>query len=671
MSLESIKLYYDVLKEFDIPISEDVLNDVQKLYRPVLQLETYPKYKYEQSGNVKEYVFWERERHRFKHGWVAPDGKFINGMYYLYLNHLKINFAEDDDSTTVKMGSPLYFKEDNDLFDLVWFSRSKGLKIPAKKIVATKGRQQHFSENIHSGILIWYLLINRGRNVGVIYPDDTSKRQTIIKFKRSLATAPEELFYPFYPSVDKMNYIRRAQGKAFNRSNLLFPNSNNTIGLVKLEEGEKLPICNVQFVSSDGKSVGLVGGSFDFIAIDEGGKYKNGLTTILGLIDDTLGQLDERFGVLLLGGTTDTITNESRDFVNILLNHKELGWKLYFLEAWRMRKGHFNPKTGESDKETGTAMVLAAHEKAAKESEMALRLKRQEQPLTLEHAIGMSNFGELPSSDMEGMLAYISINGLSKKPFMVRGRFERKVNLVGEKTWDINFVEDEYGYWEILSIVPNNKYDFLDVMAVDDFYSEQVSRVDKNTSRGCAIIYRRNVQDDLITESDYPIALYYGREKRSEFHEQLLMASIYFKLSKRCVVTEYNDSGLYSYFEHEGYDDLVFFNNGLSGIVVKDREKSRANVLALSYFEQGRFKRNYFSTFWKEMLKVDSRNNDVKSAFYVLLLFLDMFRYEVKIRVAKDDNKLFLNSNINYIDLKPRLQFFNEKTEEHGVFDRR
>ena len=173
------------------------MNDVQQLYRPVSLLPALPRYLPEQEYDCDEYIWWEEQRRRFEKGWVAPDGKFINGIYYLYLNFLKINIGDEDKGEKV-VANPLYFEEDNDLLDLVWFGIGRGIKKPAKKIVVTKGRRQHFSENMHSAVLIWFLLVKTGRPIAITYPDDTYKLKTKKKFDFTLANAPDELFYKFY-----------------------------------------------------------------------------------------------------------------------------------------------------------------------------------------------------------------------------------------------------------------------------------------------------------------------------------------------------------------------------------------------------------------------------------------------------------------------------------------
>lgn len=596
-------------------ITAEIMSDVQQLYRPVSLLPALPRYLPEQEYDCDEYVWWEEQRRRFEKGWVAPDGKFINGIYYLYLNFLKINIGDEDKGEKV-VANPLYFEEDNDLLDLVWFGIGRGIKKPAKKIVVTKGRRQHFSENMHSAVLIWFLLVKTGRPIAITYPDELYKLKTKKKFDFTLANAPDELFYKFYQG--RHFVTKRSKLVRISRREIMQPSSTDVVGVSMLINGISQTVCQIEFVEVAKKKSPLSGEGYDLIIVDESGKYDQ-LHSLLGYGEETVAEGENRFGLIIVGGTTDNITNQSKDFIDILVNHKKLGYQLFFLEAWRMRPGHFDSKTGKSNQATGEKFVLEKWDKAAKISETEHIKAKQENPLKLEDALGVANMSKYPTEKIEEIYMYILANKLHEAPFITRGQFKRQVGLDGRKTWDVEWEENGLsGNWiRLANIAPNTTYDDLDFMCIDDFYVENPSRIDKRTSRGAIIVWRRFSLNH--EESDYPIAMYYGREARTVFHEQALCAAIFFGLGNRSVAVEYNDAVLSNYFQLNGYSNMIFWQNGVAGITIKSSELGQANTLAQKWFEDDGHKRVYFLKFWDSLATKAKDNADIRSAFYVVM----------------------------------------------------
>jgi len=642
----------DVLSKYDVIINEEVFNDVQKLYRPALLLPSIPKYEYSKHEDCDEYLYWEREKERFNKGWVAPDGHYINGMYYLYLNYVKININSEEDGA-IKLSNPLYFVEDEELFDMVWFGRGRGLGKPSDRIIGTKGRRQHFSENTHSGMLIWFLLVNMGRDCFILYPDDDYRKKTKPKFDIALSNMPEELFYDLYKGMSPVK-----GKKQIDRRQVLKPFSIEQVGLIKLVNNIETQICKIHFVidGKDKKSP-ISGGNYDFGVIDESGKFVS-LQSAVGFADEALSDGDNRYGVLIVGGTTDNITVKSKDFVNYLVNPSKHGFKFFFLPAYVMKTGMYDPKTGVSDKIKGEAFIKDKWAKASEISEFALKLAKQENPLTLNDAIGFRNESNLPVERIEEMLLHISINELDKAPFIKRGSFDCGLDLNGNKDYsNISFIESNNGNWTLLNIDADPDYNNLHTFFIDDVSVEKPSRIDRNTSRQCCIVWRN--ESMYHSESNYPIAIFHGRDERSMFHEQVLMASVYFGVSDRMVVTEYNDSALRYFFDLNGHGDKIFYHGGVPGITMKADRVSRAGVLAIKFFATNVYKRIYFHNFWEQLLYSNNRNSDIRSAFFVYLIYKELIAGTiVSKKIKREESKLIRNvgtSNWNQIDYNRKI----------------
>ena len=612
-------------------------SDVQILYRPVpVQYgKRFPLVRRGGEYHSKEYLFWKEQLSRCRHGWIAPNGVFINPMYYFYLNFVLIKF-EDRDTGKTKTEQPLYFKKDHEYFDEIYFGAGSGLKNPATGQIAVKGRRKHWTQNNMSGICLWFFIFEREMNIALVVPDEDTFSATFNdNFMYSLKMLPLHFFHDAVIEKDKTTNKKRP---------VFFPlklsGDNREIGyqILDRETGQKITknrfLIYVLIETTKKKSnLGdqLRGAKFRFVFCDEIGKKNfEHLKKFYEVAKHTVRQDDLIFGQIVLGGTSDALHINLDDYQDMFFNAKRYGLKSWFISACDMYASATDMTTGETDMDIANEK-LDQLEALARQSGDKKELYRhwQENPRNPKQAFLIKDGGEEHLEEINEMTSYIYDNKLNTDGYLKVGNFKENINLFTGQS-EIIFEETSKGFWTFIrDINPEPNYRGLDFMVVDDVYKDIAPH---STSNCCAWLCRSVHQN--IKTSDMVLGYFYGRPPRSKFHEQLKYAAIYFRLDNHTVLFEDNDDAGFQYFEKTGYGHLIQYVNERRGIVFKEAQRDRAKTLASLWFESGAYRRLYFMFAWKELMKEASVNSDMRSCYYLWLLNREIFEKRI-IRVVE------------------------------------
>ena len=594
---------------------------VQDIYRPVTKLKTIPDIPTRRGDRA--WLWWSEQIKRCRDGWVAPDGHYLNGFQYFYLNFMQIPI-QDKENNIAEWRQPYFRDNDETIFSYLWRNRSRKLNngrfIGAKNHVEAKCRSIGWTQITLLGVAMWMFIFRPDRAIGMGYSDDEVVGIERLWFQESWAKLPAML--------------RTWNGQ------LLKPLYNNkdsfTVGYEDKENGNIVkPHNNVQFKIISDKAGVFKGQRLNLIIAIEAGKWKG--DTLKNFYTENLDCLemgDYKWGMFLIGGTSNVIVNKST-------NYKDIFFKA---EAYNATK-HFTPKThvlsGYIDMQTGRSKVEEAIKHIMVQRKMREGDSHQyqqyviENPLTVEECFVPNESFAYDTARLQAQIGFIKTNNFTE--LWRRGRFEYEWDHERSKqTGKLRFKEDPTGKWlvNLEGIGAGNRYKNLHIAGFDDTYKgADEDKLKKRDSRNCLIIYRQPTAQNIKSDMPVAILLQQTPDMDDTYHE-VLKGLRYFDV-QQCLY-EYNHNGFVKYLKDAGESRRLFWIGNQPGISIKGKVKTELTSLGHAYFRDGRFQ-NITSVEILEALKVwgSKENTDIGSAFHLVLHLLDQTKdYEVTRRVA-------------------------------------
>ena len=123
-------------------------------------------------GTTDYIQYWERETDRCLNGYVAPDGDFITGYHYFYLNYSPI-IRRVDTRYTDKLGNVRIRRERIFDFPEMWdgdyyfFMAVDEAEQQGKHLAVLKARKKGFSFKASSMLVRNYALIEKSKNFAI------------------------------------------------------------------------------------------------------------------------------------------------------------------------------------------------------------------------------------------------------------------------------------------------------------------------------------------------------------------------------------------------------------------------------------------------------------------------------------------------------------------------
>jgi hypothetical protein len=547
--------------------------------------------------------FWTEEKRRCRLGWIAPDGKFINPIYYFFLNHVKIDY--EDPIRGMVEDFPPYTVKEHELFDKVYYGQydaGNGFVHEAEDLIAMKARRKRWTYNTHCGIFMWDFCLGDIKIKVAIGYDVTGTLEDGQKLFRDTY----ERLHPFW------------------KADALYPDKAGRFGFA-IDEGDgdtkKYRVLReIIFRSLDKTPAGFKGLRLKRGMFEEAGKYTN-LQKALSASQRCFYMGSVKTGQLLIGGTADSITNKSTGYIDMCKNAKGLNLIKHFISAAELAYPDIDEFTGESLTDKATPKYLKVRQNYLDNGMIeAYYGEIQENPLYEEEAYMSPSLSTFPASKLQDQHEYIYNNGKDKqiKLYRLEWEFDR---LTKKKSGRVKAILDPLGHWRIYNNgMPQRQIKFLDLMTVDDVYKDKAVWSDSK----CGIMLYRQPTHKM--ESDLPIATYLFRpQNKVLFYEEVVKAIAFWGAR---VLAENNDEACLNYIEKKQYHEHIMYVNGNRGIRNSDKSLSDQETMALMYFAEDRHKQIYFPEILDALKVQRSDNSDIRSVFFLMMLALDILKDE-------------------------------------------
>jgi hypothetical protein len=620
---------------------------VQVMYRPALH-ETTPAVPQPDDTTSEAALWWRREWMRSTEGWTAPDGTWINPIYYWYLNHVKIEMV-DEATGREWTEAPLYCDADHDTFNEIYSCLIRNIKhgvfrkgaladnkrarkknkqllsqeakvieqelrsltVYAKDLIATKGRRKHWSYDNLNGVFLWAFTVDANGHLGVGFDCKDSREEGQRVFKGAY-----DRLHPFWKHAelytDKEGELSACEWKVSEEGDI-----QKTEGYV------------IHFKEMDKRPGAFRGRRYRIILLDEAGKYMH-LGKIIGSIRDCLRTGTLKFGTLLIGGTCDPITNKSDAYQKLWERARIMGWRRYFIPAWKLAPPNVNWFTGVSDEEKARAAYMKERQEFLDAGDMeGFHLTVQENPLDEHELFMLPTLSSYPSHKL--LEATIAIAAQGDKLPVMRGRLEWKTNSYGKTIGEVYFQEDVNGPWLChRDYQPHKEVANLDVLGIDSVYKDSAPHSD---SKCAAVLYRRF--NHRIDHSDMPALVYFDRPLLDIFADEIKKVMVWTGCR---VILEHNDKWLADQLLKEKVanvlgvkmlaDQLMFYNDE-PGLRNNEQTILAQTMLALKWINEGGLGRTWFQSIIDSLKNWRQKNDDIASAFHLCMMGVDTLRESV------------------------------------------
>jgi hypothetical protein len=588
-------------------------------YRPVLFDKTSKKLR---RGSIDHSNYWNEQIRRCREGWKPNGGTFMPGPYYFYLNFSKIH-AFDEKIGRKRMMAPSYRDQDHEYFTEIHNAKEGGYGI-----IVGKARRKGFSF-MNANILLaeWSL-----------YPD--SENGIGAQMEHYVQDFRKKMMMSYYALPTEM------RSQTLHNNELILQS-----GYKEKEEGqwvEKGMKSMIHFRVMD-KPDAFRGTTMTYWVLEEAGEFKK-LKKAYYANEECFREGSLQFGVPIIGGTSNQISNESEDFMEMYYNPEEYNLKKIFISAAKVYHGFFHYKTGVSDIEGATKHIehRAAEKKKARDKALYYAF-RQEMPLKEEHMflqVGTTPF-DLDKINIQ------TTNILTNKKLKI----VRKANLNWQKNSKGKYIlgskiDVEYSSDGKFEILHENLENFknVHVSAVDPYHVDDSleNSISDKESDGCMCVYRRFVNMDIPGE--LPVAMYTDRPySKEEFYENCLKLAVYYQCQ---ILVEYNDDGFLKYFikhnmtrylkERPRSADSPYSQvSNKYGIHMKSYQKSLLVELVDEYIKK-HYEDIYFMRLLEEMAVFGKKNTDRVMAFGLALIHdMDTTRHIVNKENEDDEVKDF------------------------------
>ncbi|RYC70662.1 hypothetical protein [Spirosoma sordidisoli] len=590
---------------------------VQILYRPVLQqrIPDAPK-----TRGDKSWAWWKEQLTRIKKGWTEPvTGKYICGYHYWYLNFVKIPRQDNQTKEITGWDAPFYRDNDDEIMSMMWRNRYRdlagGASINAKNSVFAKPRTIGYTQMEFLGVDSYHFIFMAGREryIGRGYPTEKPKLAERGWFK----TLYTEHIHPFFKTwngraleVVVENQDDFAVGYFTGRSSYIVHNwiqyrlvpNEASAGVFKSMRLTKLTAVEAGLWTGD---------SLDNFYVEN---------------KDCLEGGDLKWGMMVIGGTSNAVINKSSNYKTIFFNPEAYKAKSHFTPKTKALLGFIDERTGRSRVDDALAHIMALRKQSEGSGEKYAK-ELVENPLTPQEAFEPSASFAYDQLKIKSQIGYVTSHGfdqlwMSGKIEYIRGSDNKKVEFIPDAP---GTPEKLRGPWRINQAgLPNHKIPNLHVGAIDDVYKKAKpgQKLKKRDSRNCMIIYR---QPTLLLgdNNDMPVALYYDKlpDMQATYHEFYKGMLLY---DVQQTIYEYNTDAFPDWLRDRNQSHrLWWINDHTPGIEVKGGVKTELTALGYQYLASNRHHHITLVPLLESLLLWGSgENDDIGSAFHCLLYLL-------------------------------------------------
>lgn len=580
---------------------------VQELYRPVLN-ERIPESP-QQRGD-KSWRWWTEQLKRIKYGWTAPNGHYLCGFHYWYLNFVKIPRQDKDTNTITGWDAPYYRDNDDEIFSQLW--RNRYINLPngshknAVNHVEAKARTIGWTQIEFLGVDMYLFIFQAGREryIGRGYPDEDN------------LPAERNWFRKLYEQLPA--FLKTWGGKNLE---VLYNNDDQfTVGWKV--DGRPVVHNSLWYVNvSDEKKAGRFKGQrlTKITAVEAGKWVGDSLDNFYVENKDCLEGGDTKWGMMVIGGTSNAIINKSTNYKRMFFDPASINATTHFTPKTKALLGYIDLHTGRSKVEEAYQFVMMLRRQV--EGNAALYQKMIiENPLTPLEAFTPNLSFAYDQAKINEQIAYVQQHGLDK--LWIRGKLEYDRDGNGQRMESrVVFKEEKDGPWLINRAgLPQKGFRNLHIAGIDDTYlnKQEGQKLRARDSRNCMIIYRQPTLE--LTNCDMPVAVYWDKatDMYETYNEFLKGMKLY---DVQQALYEFNQWGFVNWLRDKAESNrLWWINERTPGIQVKGKMKSELTSYGYEYLAEDRHLNITCMPILESLLVWgNGENNDYGSAFHLVL----------------------------------------------------
>lgn len=610
---------------------------VQYLYRPVLYSDI-PSITPNENNLRETIAWWKEQLKRCKYGWIAPDGHYINPITYWYLNFCKasniLNFKTKKFQADV---SPLYTKFHDDMISSIWDTHpnNKYRVGDIKDVFVAKGRRIVFSGTMRV-IIAYNMLFYKDYVAAIIYPDQLLHKKERILLKRFIDSV-----HPFFYGefIDESNFSIQT-----------LSDNEEIYQIGKRENNKDIigAVCAIQVADINTKKL-LRGWAIIDVLIEEAGAMSN-LIVILGSVEKTTQQGACKIGRITTGGTSDKITNKSRDYEKMYKSAKgdKDKWLCLTIFSHNFDLSFTDYKTGITDEKKAFEHYTKELERVKKIGDAKkTRMFRQETPLCESDLFLTESVSGLNSERLDAQEANILKNELEKN--YIRGDFEYETFYNSKKkTGKILFNEHNEGKTLIHYEFYKNfgKYRHISIASIDGVYLNKSTQeeAEKMESKFAMVLGTINHNYDDIPK-DTPVLIYEDRKANiSDDIKQITMALKTF--NPMFVGLEKNEEMIKELLQKESIN--------IEEYTVKENEINKMTMLFEELVDGNELVNIEMIDIIKSLKIWRIKNTDIGSAFGLYLLMKDRHKdkFSKRLNAGAEHGNIDIKGKFNIIDNK-------------------
>lgn len=648
---------------FELPLKITVNSD--KFRESAKHFEEHRCYTFAPPGTSEYMKFWEEEANRCMYGYTSPDGDWISGYFYFYLNYSRIILVKEVEfkdrlGQFIKKrerveGFPKFWDYDRAYFDAVELAETNG-----KHLVVLKARGKGYSFKGASMLVRNYFLFRESVSYAIASENEYLTKDGVLS-----------------KAWDMMDFVdhntawykhRQMKNTTMHKRASFIQNVNG----VPIEVGYKSEIIGISLKNDPQKARGKRG---KLILFEEAGKFP-GLKESWQIARPSVEEDGQAYGLMIAygtGGTKEADYTSLKDlfYEPIAYNclpirnmwddgEQDRGCGFFVPQSANMKQ--FMDRDGNTDFISANQYIIQERELIIQNASDRSAIDRHicEQPLTPSEATLNISTNIYPKKELIKHLATIrnskSISDLRQVGELHMDgngivKFEQNPRLKDLRKYRLEAGASREGAVVIWEHPPSNIPYGLYIAGCDPYDHDQTT----GDSLGSIFIYKR-IQT-FESWYDTIVAEYTGRPDKAEsFYETVRLLLLYYKAS---LLYENERKGLFTYFSNKHSEYLLADTPGKIKDIVKDMGVVRGKGLHMpkeikrwmeglikdylnEEFEVGKKNLNkiYSEALLEELIAYDPLhgNFDRVISFGLCLVYREEL-YHITVKKNSDENK--------------------------------
>ena len=580
-----------ILDKYKVEVKK-ILN-TDKFRKPAICFEKNGYYCAYPPGTSAYLEYWEQEMAFCLDGFTAPDGDYITGYNYFYLNYCpirKVTVNKKTGRSVKESGVPRYWDYDREFFLAVEEAERVG-----KHLVVLKARRKGYSYKVASMLCRNFYLVPDSKNYAFAGEMEFLTKDGIL-------SKAWDMFDFIDENTAWYKKRQKTDTKIHKRASYVFDKEG-----VKIEAGYKSEIIGVSLKNDANKIRGKAG---KLMIYEEAGKFPN-LKEAWMVAKHSVEQGDDVFGLMIAFGTGGTADGDYEGLRDLFYEPTAYGclevdniWDDgaskscgFFVPVYQNFSGTFMDKEGNSDIKGAVKYALEERERIISTATDKNTIDRHvaELPFTPQEATLQISSNIFPKAELSKQLSFIRTNKKVQEQKQVGKLVTSSEGVIewkqSKEANDLTKYRIEKGIDPTGSIViwehPIDNPPYGLYIAGCDPYDHDKSGTN---SLGSTFIYKRF--QGFESYYDVIVAEYTGRPATADdYYENVRKLLMYYNAK---LLYENERKGIFPYFTHKHCDYLLVDQPDIINDIVQQskvqRKKGIHMVTAIKDWAEGRLR---------------------------------------------------------------------------------